>query len=199
MASSFSLSLFLSLLSECKALSDLFHIFSSFHIYLSSFSQPLFNMQFPQLSQTLVVVSCAFAASAAPAASSSLAAHCTTEQLTASDGRALRFTGGGGSFERGTEQDMSFDIPTGTQLSGLANIYIRDNNGKAWNVVTKRITGGSFFADRDSTAHAEFVVPGVASKGVVAVPVGQYTYWANMRLKSGETCATGSTTNFELK
>ena len=90
-------------------------------------------MQIPTLAQSLVFLSGALVASAASAA------HCTTEQLTASDGRALRFTGGGGSFQRGTEQDISFDIPTGTQLSGLANIYIRDSNGKAWNVVTKRI------------------------------------------------------------
>ena len=66
-------------------------------------------------------------------------------------------------------------------------------------LLPREFTNGSFLADRDSTSFAEFVVPGVASEGVVAVPVGKYSYWANMRLKSGETCATGSTTTFELK
>lgn len=127
------------------------------------------------------------------------AATCTADQLTAPDGRQVRFTGGGGSFKRGTEQDISFDIPTGTEMSGLANIYLRDVNGKAYQVVNKGISGGAFPQDRDATASGRFVVPPSATGSLVGVPTGTYFYYANFRLRNGGTCSFGSNTSFQLK
>jgi len=77
------------------------------------------------------------------------------------------------------------DIPTGTALSGVANVYIRDGNNRAYQVLNQDIDGAEF-GTADSSASATFVVNGYTT------PAGQYTYWANLRLNNGGTCAIGS-------
>lgn len=124
--------------------------------------------------------------------SGGVAGVCAAEAITASDGRKIRFTGGGGSGKRGTYQDVSLDIPADVGSAvALANVYLRNGDLKAFYVQGQSITGAKFARGRDSSAFERYIVP-------YSTPPATYTLWANLRLSDGSTCTIGGETTLTV-
>ncbi len=150
------------------------------------------KMQFNLTSLFVLASMTLTGAVAAAGTAATVAGICPDQAITAPDGRKLRFTGGGGSGKRGTEQDISFDIPAHVGSAvGLANVYLRNNDMKAYQVQGESITGAQFLPRQDSSAFERYIVP-------QSTPPGLYTLWANLRLKDGSTCTFGGKTTLTV-
>lgn len=126
----------------------------------------------------------AFIASVAAVAAAVV--ECSIPQLIAHDRRFFRMTfGGTEDLEKATEQNISFDNPVGTQVTGIIDFYLRDVEGAIFrDELGMDVHGAEFANDKDSSFSFQYRLP-------LPLSMRQYTYWVDVQLKSGEICTTG--------